>query len=163
MRMEMTMYQFEQVLEQFEPMISAAIRKCRIYKNHEHFHQTARIALWKAWEKYDHHQGHFAPYAFTCIHGSILDELKSENRYEERYQPEQDDILEFHMPASKESDVSHVLEGLLNNISKTEQQFLIDYYIGGYSYEELSLKYNASVAALKKRRMRILEKVRKGI
>lgn len=157
------MYQFEEVLEQFEPMITAAIRKCRIYKNHEHYRQTARIALWKAWQKYNYEQGDFAPYAFTCIRGSILDELKKENRYEERYHPEQDDIIEFYMPPSIESDISNVLKGLLNNITKDEQQFLIDYYIGGYSYEELSMKYQASVAALKKRRIRLLEKVRKGI
>ena len=157
------MYQFEEVLEQFEPMITAAIRKCRIYKNHEHYRQTARIALWKAWEKYDQKQGHFAPYAYTCIRGSILDELKRENRYEERYQPEQDDIIESYMPTSKESDASYVLETLLNNITKAEQQLLVDYYFWGYSNEELSVKYHASVAALKKRRVRILEKVRRGI
>ncbi|WP_397537150.1 sigma-70 family RNA polymerase sigma factor [Rummeliibacillus pycnus] len=157
------MFQFDEILEQYEPMISAAIRKCRIYKNHEHYAQTARIALWKAWEKYDHVQGDFAPYAFTCIRGSILDELKKENRYEERYQPEQDDIIELYMPTSIESEVSYILEGLLNKISKEEQQFLIDYYIGGYSYEELSAKYHASVATLQKRRMRIIEKVRKEI
>ncbi|MFJ8261932.1 sigma-70 family RNA polymerase sigma factor [Rummeliibacillus sp. NPDC094406] len=157
------MFQFDEILEQYEPMISAAIRKCRIYKNHEHYAQTARIALWKAWKKYDHVQGDFAPYAFTCIRGSILDELKKENRYEERYQPEQDDIIELYLPTSIESDVSNILEGLLNNITKAEQQFLIDYYIGGYSYEELSVKYHASAATLQKRRTRILEKVRKAI
>ncbi|MGG0658354.1 sigma-70 family RNA polymerase sigma factor [Rummeliibacillus pycnus] len=159
----MIMYQFEEVLKQFEPMITSTIRKCRIYKNHEHYRQSARIALWKAWEKYDQKQGHFAPYAYTCIRGCILDELKRENRYEERYQPEQDDIIESYMPTSKESDVLYVLERLLNNITKEDQQLLIDFYIFGYSNEELSVKYQASVAALKKRRARILEKVRKRI
>lgn len=157
------MTQFEEVLKGLEPMITAAIRKCRIYKNHEHYRQTARIALWRAWEKYDPKQGDFEPYAYSCIKGSILDELKKESRYEGRYYPEQDDIIEFHMPPSKESDILNVLQNLLHNITKVEQQFLIDFYLEGYSYEELSVKYHASVSALKKRRMRILEKVRKGI
>lgn len=157
------MTQFEEVLENLEPMITAAIRECRIYKNHEHYRQTARIALWRAWEKYDQQQGDFEPYAYRCIKGSILDELKKESRYEGRYYPEKDDIIEFHMPNSIESDVFNVLQNLLHNITKMEQQFLIDYYLEGYSYEELSVKYHASVSALKKRRMRILEKVRKGV
>jgi len=157
------MFQFDEILEQYEPMISAAIRQCRIYKNHEHYRQTARIALWKAWEKYNHQKGDFAPYAFTCIRGSILDELKKESRYEERYHPEQDDIIEFYLPTSNESDVSNILEKLLNNLTKEEQQFLTDYYIRGYSYKELSVMYHASVSTLQKRRMRILEKVRKEI
>lgn len=157
------MCRFEVVLEQFEPMISAAIRKCRIYKNHEHYRQTARIALWQAWEKYDHEQGDFAPYAFTCIRGSLLDELKKQNRYETRYYPEQDDVIEFFTPSSTKADLSCVLEELLNNITKEEQNLLIDFYIQGYSYEELAIKYNASVSALKKRRIRILQKVRNKI
>lgn len=157
------MYQFEDVLEQFEPMISAAIRKCRIYKNHEHFRQTARIGLWQAWQRYNHQQGDFAPYAYKCIYGSILDELKREHRYEERYQPEQDEIIEYFIPPSLESEVSYILDGLLSKLTKEEQQFLIDYYIVGYRYEELSVKYGASIAALKKRKTRILQRLRKQL
>ena len=118
------MYEFEQVLEQFEPMISSAIRKCRIYKNHEFYRQTARIALWKAWENYNDGEGDFAPYAYTCIRGSILDELRRENRYAERYQPEQDDIIEFFAPHVVDSEASIILEGLLNKIQKTNNNFL---------------------------------------
>ncbi len=123
------MYEFEQVLEQFEPMISSAIRKCRIYKNHEFYRQTARIALWKAWENYNDGEGDFAPYAYTCIRGSILDELRRESLYAERYQPEQDDIIEFFAPHVLESETSMVLEGLLNRIPKDEQQFLLDFVL----------------------------------
>ena len=112
------MYEFEQVLKQYEPMISSAIYKCRIFKNHESYRQTARIALWKAWENYNDGEGDFAPYAYTCIRGSILDQLQSENRYAERYQPEQDDIIEFFAPHVIESEASMILEGLLNKRPK---------------------------------------------
>lgn len=163
MRLDKKMCQFEIILEQFEPMITVAIRKCRIYKNHEHYRQTARIALWKAWQKYDDLQGDFAPYAYTCIHGSILDELKKESRYEERYQPQEDVLLSLSTISAGQSETACLLKELLNTLPKQERQLLVDYYITGHSYEELTTKYHTTIAALKKRRSRILEKLRKNL
>jgi len=42
------MMSFEDVLNQYEPMISASIRKLNIYRDHEQFRQAGRIALWQA-------------------------------------------------------------------------------------------------------------------
>ncbi len=163
MRIEKSnMYHFEEILTRFEPMISAAIRKCKIYKNHEHYRQTARIALWQAWQKYDSRQGDFTPYAYRCIHGSILDELKREIRYETHYQPEEDSQLEIHLPMELDNEIASKLEGLLNILEEQDRQFLIDYYIRGFSYEELSVKYGTSIVALKRRRGRIIKRVREN-
>lgn len=163
MRIEKSnMYQFEEVLTKYEPMISAAIRKCRIYKNHEQYRQTARIALWQAWHKYDSAQGDFTPYAYRCIHGSILDELKREFRYEAHYQPEEDSQLETYLPMKLDNEIANELEGLLNNLEEHDRQFLIDYYIRGFNYEELSGKYGTSIVALKRRRGRLIKRVREN-
>lgn len=163
MRIEKSnMYQFEEVLTKYEPMISASIRKCRIYKNHEQYRQTARIALWQAWQKYDSAQGDFTPYAYRCIHGSILDELKREIRYEAHYQPEEDSQLETYLLMKLDNEIANELEGLLNNLEEQDRQFLIDYYIRGFGYEELSVKYGTSVVALKRRRGRLIKRVREN-
>lgn len=163
MRIEKSnMYHFEEVLTKFEPMISAAIRKCRIYKNYEHYRQTARIALWQAWKKYDCAKGDFTPYAYRCIQGSILDELNREIRYETHYQPEEDSQLETHLPLEMDNEIASKLEGLLNSLEEQDRQFLIDYYIRGFSHEELSVKYESSVVALKRRRGRLIKRVREN-
>ena len=156
------MNNFEEVLEGFDPMITAAIRKCRIYKNHDHYRQTARIALWKAWKNYDQEQGDFEPYAYTCIKGSILDELKKESRDEERYYPEQDDLIEFYTPTS-EIENTDIFEQFLSNLKKEDKQLLIDYYLEGYTFKELAKKYNQSADALRKRKKRLLDKLRKDL
>ena len=47
------MMNFEDVLEQYEPMISASIRKLNIYRDHDSFKQAGRVALWQAWHRFD--------------------------------------------------------------------------------------------------------------
>ena len=91
------MTNFEDVLKQFEPMISACIRKLSIYKNHELYRQAGRIALWKAWVKFDVEKGDFAPYAYRSIYGGMLDELKSEKRQEEQVDPMEDENWRFYL------------------------------------------------------------------
>ena len=51
---------FEDVLTQYEPMISATLRRLNIYRDHESFRQTGRVALWQAWTRYEEGKGHFA-------------------------------------------------------------------------------------------------------
>ncbi|MBO0602533.1 hypothetical protein I2483_12775 [Sporosarcina sp. E16_3] len=70
------MMNFEDVLEQYEPMISASIRKLNIYRDHENFRQAARVALWQAWNRFDDAKGNFTPFAYRSIRGAMLDELK---------------------------------------------------------------------------------------
>src|SRR5690606_11779681 len=84
---------FEQILEQYEPMISSILRKTNVYKNHEHFRQSARIALWEAWKKYDAARGHFAPFAYRTIQTTIFTELKKDTQYTERQIPYEKDKL----------------------------------------------------------------------
>ena len=73
------MMNFEDVLEQYEPMISASMRKLNIYRDHESFRQAGRVALWQAWNRFDETKGNFTPFAYRSIRGAMLDELKKEN------------------------------------------------------------------------------------
>lgn len=52
------------------------------------------------------------------------------------------------------------LETLAAYLTEEEFELLKDLYYHQYKYEELTHKYNASVAALKKRRDRIIKKLR---
>ncbi|WP_255485859.1 sigma factor [Sporosarcina sp. BP05] len=61
------MVNFEDVLEQYEPMISASIRKLNIYRGHDSFRQAARVALLQAWNRFDEAKGNFTPFAYRSI------------------------------------------------------------------------------------------------
>ena len=77
------MTNFEDVLAQYEPMISATLRKLNIHRDHDSFRQAGRVALWQAWARFDEAKGNFTPFAYRSIRGAMLDELKKENRFEE--------------------------------------------------------------------------------
>jgi len=74
---------FDDVLEQYEPMISASIRKLNIYRDHDSFRQAGRIALWQAWNHFEETKGNFTPFAYKSIRGGMIDELRKENHFEE--------------------------------------------------------------------------------
>ena len=77
------MMNFDDVLKQYELMITASIHKLNIYRDHESFRQAGRIALRQAWNRFDDAKGNFTPFAYRSIRGAMLDELKKEIQFEE--------------------------------------------------------------------------------
>ena len=152
---------FEDVLDQYTPMISAVIRKLHIYREYEHFRQAGRIALWKAWQRFDETKGDFTPYAYRSIYGALLDELKKESRFSDVHVPAEDDILEYvgdteAMDTSEESGFEELLTGL----SDADRELLILLYADRVSQTECAAHFVISVAGVKKRRERLLKKLR---
>src|SRR5690606_31300022 len=76
---------FSEVLEQYEKMIKNQIKSLNIYKNYDEYYQTGLIALWKAWKNYDDSKGKFSAYAYVTVRGSMLEKLRKEAQYEERF------------------------------------------------------------------------------
>ena len=67
--------QFEQLAQQYNPMIHRIMNKLHIYKNKEDFHQVGLIALWEAHTRFDASKGDFAPYAYSYIQGRLKNAL----------------------------------------------------------------------------------------
>ena len=155
---------FEQVLEQYKPMISSILRKAHIYKNHEHYRQAARIALWKAWRNFDVTKGSFTPYAYRMMLTTVYTAMRKDNAYSESQIPfEKDKLTNLVQDTdlkTMQHDYTAALEILAELLTADEFELLKDLYVHQYKYDELTTKYNASVAALKKRRDRILKNLR---
>jgi len=152
---------YEDVLNQFEPMIHACIRKLRIYKNHDSFIQVGRVGLWKAWKRYDSSKGDFAPFAYRSIYGSLLDELKKAAN-EENILPAEDQLLEILLNKPSESSVD--LEELINALSQlnlAEQQLIQLLFIDRSSLDEVALHFGITKAGVKKKRQRTLQKLKR--
>lgn len=151
---------YEDVLNQFEPMIHACIRKLRIYKNHDSFLQVGRVGLWKAWQRYDSSKGDFAPFAYRSIYGSLLDELKKAAN-EENVLPAEDQLLEILLNKPAESSVD--LEELINGLSQlnlAEQQLIQLLFFDRSSLDEVALHFGITKAGVKKKRQRTLQKLK---
>jgi len=155
---------FEEVLEQFEPMISACIRKLSIYKNYEIYRQAGRIALWKAWVKFDEGKGDFAPYAYRSIYGGVLDELKKEKRQEEHADLVEDEKLAVLLEKNLAlSIVSEDLERAIESLQAQERELLMWIFVEGISLQQVATRVGITIPGIKKRRERILVKLRERI
>ena len=156
---------FEDVLTQYEPMITASMRNLNIYRDHVHFRQIGRIGLWQAWTRYDEDRGHFAPYASQSIRGAMLDELKKETRFTERVTQTEDILLEGLL--EQEEQILHEWSDRLTlafeQLTKNERQLIQWFFIEGLTQAECAEKAKISVAGIKKRRERMLVKLRKQL
>ncbi|MEI4768724.1 sigma-70 family RNA polymerase sigma factor [Psychrobacillus sp. FJAT-51614] len=155
---------FEDTLNQYEPMISSCIRKLNIYKNHELYRQAGRIALWRAWVKFEAEKGEFAPYAYRCIYGSMLDELKKEKHEEETINPIEDEKLSFLLEQAlvksiQNEDLSLALETLTTN----ERELILWIFVEGISLQQAATRAGITIPGIKKRRERMLNKLRNSL
>ena len=155
------MISFEEYLAQYKPMIYACMRKLNIYKNHEQFKQAGVIALWKAWVKFDQSKGDFAPYAYRCIYGSMLDELKKEKRIEETINPMEEEKLTFLLDQTFRKDLQNEELGLaLEQLTRNELNLVLWLYVEGISLQEAANRAGITISGIKKRRERLLQKMR---
>lgn len=153
---------FEEVLEQYEPMISASMRKLNIYREYENFKQVGRVALWQAWLRYDCTKGNFTPYAYRSIQGAMMDELRKEHRVETHSTQIEDEILERYAEETVPLDEawSDRLELAFEQLSAKERTLINLLYVERRTQAESAKQADISVAGIKKRRERMIGKLR---
>lgn len=152
---------FEEVLTQYEPMISSLIRKTHIYRDFEQYRQAGKVALWQAWERFDLSKGDFTPFAYRSIRGALLDEMKIQNRFEQRVIQMEDDILEMVIDADIPEPFvwSEKVDHALFCLSDKERELISWLFVEGLSLNDCAAQIGISVAGVKKRRERTLLKL----
>ncbi|MCW1928808.1 sigma-70 family RNA polymerase sigma factor [Bhargavaea beijingensis] len=160
----------EDLLLQYEPMISAAIRQLNIRRDHDNFRQAARLALCQACARYDSARGHFAPFAYRTIRGAMLDELKKESRHAESasaFAPDTLEALSGHQAMEEHLEVSDdrlpLLRKSLASLTEDDRLLLFRLFAERMPYTECARLAGISVPGIKKRRERILVRLRKQI
>lgn len=154
---------FEEVLELVQPMITSILVKCRVYKEYDYYRHVAAIAVWEAWQKANLTKGVFSSYIYTTVRGSILKEISKEQRYQSNFTPVKDEMLNVLMIGNESigvTDYADLLEGHFKSLSKKDIELLYLLYVDGYSYIEIAHLFSHSVAAIKKRRTRLMAKIR---
>ena len=154
------MEDFNEVEAQYAPMISALIRKMHIYRDYEVYRQVGKVALWQAWSRFDGDKGDFTPFAFRTVHGAMLDELAREGRYAKLFQlSEGGHFEELEMPAPEEKLPDWVAAVPLR---EKERKLLNELFVEDKGIKQLAELYGISVAGMKKRRARLLEKIKES-
>lgn len=144
-------------------MITAVLKKARVYKSYDYYRHVATIALWEAWKRYDSSRGDFAPYAYRYMLTTIYSEMKLENKQTERFiSCEKETIEVISQYQNEENNIRdfELLEKVLKLLNDNEIALLQDLYVHGYSYKEICEKTGISISALKKRRDRMMKKIR---
>lgn len=161
------MNSFEEVLAQYEPMISAIIRKLNIYRDFEQFRQAGRVALWQAWERFDESKGSFTPFAYRSIYGALLDEIKRENRFSTvntSVETETIELLGSTVPFSTHAEEIHAgLSTVVKALAMEERQLLVMLFVEKTSQTECAEFFGISIAGVKKRRERLLRKLKQRL
>lgn len=157
------MTNFEDILQQYEPMISASIRKLNIYRDHDSFIQAGRIALWQAWNRFDAAKGNFTAFAYRSIRGAMLDEMKKENKFEEHVMRMEDKSLGNLIESKSNDRTLNGLAEVMETLSSAEQELVQWLFIDGFTLSECAERVGITVAGIKKRRQRILEKLRSNV
>ncbi|WP_181186001.1 sigma-70 family RNA polymerase sigma factor [Alkalicoccus urumqiensis] len=154
---------FEETLSQFEPMIHEFIHRYRLYRQKDEALQTARIALYYAWNEFNPKKGDFAPYASSYIRGYLRHQLTRSTRLQERSVSMDPFTMDIH---TAEEDILHssiAIRSVIDSlpISTREKEWLSLYVLEGAGPSEAARQMNIKPGTAASLRKSALAKIRK--
>lgn len=152
---------FEQLAEQYGPMIHKIIYSLHIYKNREEFYQHGLIALWEASRRFDPTKGHFSTYVYPYIRGFILMELSNANKEEGRIVYPIVEFWETVEDLYSESPLEkEILLSYCPSLSPNQRKWVLFTVLGGLSVKEIAEREKVSISAVKSWRSGAREKLK---
>ncbi|WP_147534516.1 sigma-70 family RNA polymerase sigma factor [Bacillus marasmi] len=158
------MESFDELVDNYTPMIYKIMKSLHIYKNKEEFFQIGLIGLWEAHSRFNSEKGSFLNYAYTYIKGLFLTELIKQNKASECLDFP-DDIFWGNLasPKKEEVTVSSYLADLCLPLTAQERIWVHYTCREGLSIKEIAKKEKVSMSAVKNWRKQAREKLRDRI
>ncbi|WNF36640.1 sigma-70 family RNA polymerase sigma factor [Bacillaceae bacterium IKA-2] len=151
---------FEELVEEFEPLIKKQIKQLQKYELYDDLYQVSLIALWEAKENFDATKGHFPSFAQKHVRGKLLNYLRSEQKFQQRYQVFFDHDALGNIPAPAElKQTAFPIAGLLPLLSKSERIWLTEFYHYGKGPKAIASQYDVSIETVKTWRKRAIMKL----
>lgn len=152
---------FEEVLEKYEPIIKSQIKKLGIYKNFDEFYQLGKIALWKAYNRYDEEKGSFSTFAIATIRGTLQSHLSKEAKYANFHSPATEELLRhIEYEPTYEAIEMEILKSYLNELTNREMIWVYEHIIMQKKLSEIAKQYKVSINTVKTWRKNALKKLR---
>lgn len=155
--------EFEELCEQFMPMVYGLISKWRLAGDREEFIQIGRIAFYEAWCAYDSSQGAFPAFAKSYVYGRFKQSLERKNRWTSRHIPVEPSVLsEADWIRTVEDDSTLLLDDWLasTSLSPREQLWVREGLFEGYKPNEIAGRWRVSRSTVKTWRKNALKKLR---
>ncbi|MDR4890108.1 sigma-70 family RNA polymerase sigma factor [Fredinandcohnia sp. QZ13] len=154
---------FEELAEQYKPLIFQVIKSLRLYGDKETFYQIGLIGLWEASTRFAPEKGvEFSTFAYSTIRGKLLDHLKKEALHRERCQPTGELLILSPTEGSNGYSpdlIEEYSEGLTDNQVKWVQGRIIE----DKSYKEIADEHGVTVESVKSWGRQAVKKLRKII
>jgi DNA-directed RNA polymerase len=155
------MESFEQILEQYRPMIHHMIRKLNIYKNQEEFEQIGLIALWEAYENIQEEKGSFTSYAYVTIRGKMLTALSKARRSEDTFVYPKEEFWNGETdPDLRQPLELETLLAYCDGLTENETKWVVGTFYHQLKIGEIAEREGKSISAVKKWRQGALAKLK---
>ncbi|WP_017756520.1 sigma-70 family RNA polymerase sigma factor [Calidifontibacillus oryziterrae] len=153
---------FEEVLQQFEPLVKKQISALRIYKNHDEFFQIGLIGLWEAYCRYNPEKGPFPPFAQATVRGKLLTHIKKENRHAEHQAELSDEMLEVVAdPSPSQMLEREIVLSYCHGLTANQRKWVIYGIIENKKPKEIAELEGVPVSHVKVWRRDALQKLRR--
>jgi DNA-directed RNA polymerase len=153
---------FDQLEEQFRPMIYKMIHSLHIYKNIDEFFQIGLIGLWEAAQSFHLSRGNFTCYAYKFIKGRLLSELKKANKRDERYVFPKEEYWETIGDSMEEQPCEiDMLLSYCGEMTDKQKMWVVYTFMEDLSINEIACKENVSISAVKQWRKGAQEKLKR--
>jgi RNA polymerase sigma factor (sigma-70 family) len=144
------MESFEQLLEQYTPMIHKIIKSLHIYKNKDEFFQLGMISLWQAFRRFEPNKGDFSNYAYTFIKGKFLSEMTRSRKHRERTSYPEEEFWEIiEAPATEQPLMVNLLLSYCEHLTPNQTKWVLYTCLDYLNTSEIAEKENVSRSAVK--------------
>ncbi|PAE11502.1 RNA polymerase subunit sigma-24 [Niallia circulans] len=152
---------YEQLVEEFTPMIHHMIKKLLIYKDKQEFFQIGLISIWETMSQFKEEKGKYSNYLYRHMQGRFLDELKRRTR-----EAEWNDYPSEEFWALMESPILYreeedYIKGLCKELSEGETTWVIATFVHQLTVKEIAQKERVSPSAVKWWRKTAKEKLKR--
>ncbi|MEK3888425.1 sigma-70 family RNA polymerase sigma factor [Bacillus sp. FSL K6-3431] len=158
------MARFEDVVEEFRPMIYHIIKYLHIYKDVEEYFQTGMIALWDAQRRFEPDKGTlFSTYAFSYIKGRIMTDLSNRTKMEERNVYPEESFWETAVDNGEQPLQLAILLSYCTDLTEKQKQWVVYTFYYGMTIQEIAGHEKVSPSAVKKWRIGAIPKLKKNV
>ncbi|OCA88904.1 sigma-70 family RNA polymerase sigma factor [Pseudobacillus wudalianchiensis] len=151
---------FDELVQQFTPMIHHVIKTLHIHKDQEEFVQIGKIALWQAQQRFDASKGQFSNFAYAYMKGEMRKAMTKVNQSEERHVYPSELFWEVKVDEQPERTLE--LETLLSyaaGLTAKEKNWLVCTFYHQMTVREIADQERVSLSAVKKWRKQAMDKL----
>ncbi|RXJ02239.1 sigma-70 family RNA polymerase sigma factor [Anaerobacillus alkaliphilus] len=152
---------FEELVEQFEPIIKKQIKVLRAYQYNDELYQIGLLAMWDASRNYQEGKGYFPAYIKKYVRGRMLNFLHKERSY---YASLSDSPFMEEIVAGVPSTwVTISLRPVLPFLTEREKFWLMEYLEFGKGPSQIAREQNVSVNTVKSWRLEAIKKCKQHL